>query len=476
MRFSRVLLISPSYGYYDPFLPIGLAYIAQSLSDAGIAYQVLDMSLGYKRHDIKSTLKRYKPDLVGISLQTLGHKKRYQLINYIKKCCPSVKIVAGGPHLSTLKKRVLEECQDIDYGIVMYGEQPITELCRGRPLEEIKGLIYRDNNKIILNIEGIYQIQNHSFPKYDGFELSKYLFAADVPIPIVSSRGCPFQCTFCISRIAFGSRFYARSAEDVADEIEYWHKRGRSIFCFLDDNFTLDAERVYLICAEFQKRGLDKLEFRITNGVRADRVDRKLLVRMKEAGFKALSFGVESGSDKILRVLKKQETVLQIESAIKDACELGYQVTLYFLIGSPYETWEDLNASFRLALRYPIYQVRMYNIIPIPNTELFDWIKENNLFVVPPERYLNFSSNEDRRIVFETPELPLKQRRKALGYAYVVSKKVAQRYYRRILGRYGLFGELVSFLAATNLVRRKLVYIPFIKIAIRKAKRFLIPK
>lgn len=479
MRFSKVLLIYPSYAQYrfpDPCIPISLGYIAQALSDANIDYDLIDMSLGYNQFALESKIKKFKPDLIGISMMTLLYQKRYEFINQIKKTIPSAKIVVGGPHISTLQEQVLKECQDIDYAVVLAGEEVIVELCSGKALKDIKGLIYREDEKVLFNDPRPppNDLDTYSFPRYNKFELKKYWFTKYVPMLIASSRGCPYQCTFCISRPSGGYEFHARSASNVVDEIEYWYKQGRFVFDFVDDNFTLDKERVYLICDEIKKRSLDKLQYRLTNGIRADNVDREILERMKKVGFRSLAFGVESGSDKILKTLKKGETIAQIEEAVKNACELGYDVTLYFLVGSPYETWADLNASFDFALRYPVSDAVFFNIIPIPNTELYEWIKKNNLFIYPPQRYLNTSRIIDKRPVFQTPELPLRQRKKALLYAKSISRKIKIRYYQKIFSKYGIFGKLLSIIATSDFVREKLMYIPVVKRSLRLTKRLLI--
>lgn len=479
MRFKKVLLIYPSYvqyRYYDPFIPISLGYISQSLSDANIENEVLDMSLGYKNSFVKSKIKNFEPDLIGFSMMTLSYKKKYEFLTQVKEIIPAAKIIVGGPHISTLGEKALEECQAIDYGAVLAGEETIVELCNGKPLEDIKGLIYRKHEKILFNgFRPIPQkLDCYSFPRYDKFELKKYWFAEDVPVPLVSSRGCPFQCTFCISRQFGGHRFYVRSPVNVVDEIEYWQKNGRSVFSFMDDNFTLDKKRVYMICDEIKRRGFDNLEYRCPNGVRADRTDKELLKRMRKVGFKLLGFGVESASERILKILKKGETIFQIEDAIKNACELGYRVSLFFLIGSPSETWDDLNASFSLALRYPVYEANFYNLLPIPNTELFEWVKKNNLFIYPPEQYLNFSRAVDERPVFITYELSEKDRKKALRRGKAVSEKVKRKYYFVLLSKCGIFGKIIGYFAVKDFIANKLMYFTPAKKLLRKIKKILI--
>jgi anaerobic magnesium-protoporphyrin IX monomethyl ester cyclase len=481
MRFSKILLINPSYAHYklyDPCIPVSLGYIAQALSDDNIDYDLIDMSLGYDQFTLKSKIKKFKPDLIGITMYTLLYKKIYEFIKYIKKTAPLAKIVVGGPHASTLREEVLKECNTIDYAVVLAGEEVIVELCRDKALADIKGLIYREGENILFNGTRPLpeNLDTYSFPRYKKFELKKYWFTKYVPMLIVSSRGCPYRCTFCISRPSGGYEFHARRASNVVDEIQYWHNQGRFVFDFVDDNFTLDKERVYLICDEIKKRSLDKLQYRLTNGIRADNVDREILERMKKVGFRSLAFGVESGSDKILKSIKKGETISQINEAVRDACDLGYDVGLYFLVGSPYETWDDLNASFDFALKYPIYEAVFFNIIPIPNTELYEWIKKNNLFIYPPQHYLNESQIVDKRPVFQTSELPLRERKRALLCANSISKRIKKRYYQALLSKYGIFGKLFSVFATSDFVRKRLMYIPILKKSLRITKRLLISK
>ena len=166
---------------------------------------------------------------------------------------------------------------------------------------------------------------------------------------MASSRGCPYKCIFCSVKAVAGGKLRVRSPENVIDEIEYWYQKGYRKFNFVDDNFTFYRDRVYKICDEIQRRGLKNLKFTCAGGIRADTVDHKLLARMKEVGFYYNAFGVEGGNDKVLKSIKKGEKMEQIRSAIKDACDLGYEVMLFFLVGSPGETWKDIEDSVAVA-------------------------------------------------------------------------------------------------------------------------------
>jgi len=261
--------------------------------------------------------------------------------------------------------------------------------------------------------------------------------------------------------MSIGKRLRVRSPKNVVDEVEYWYDKGYRIFNFADDNFTFYEERVYGICEEIERRGLSGLDLRCGNGVRADRVNRKLLERMKTAGFRYIAFGVEAGNNKILANLRKNENIEQIETAIKDACDLGYDVTLFFLAGSPGEGWQDIEDSIHLAKKYQITDARFYNIIPYPATELFEYVKERNLFLYEPREYLNNASAFDDVPVFYTPELSRADRVKALRILKNVRKGILNRALKRKLRPFGIIGKIAAILFSTDfgqlLMRRNMI-------------------
>lgn len=447
MSYRRILLIQPPYvaSHYDLAMrsPAGLGYIAETLISHGIPYDVLDMGLGYNLKHLKNKINAFKPDLIGISIMTFRHKDTYRLLHELKESYPDIHIVAGGPHISTLRELALKECIAIDYGIVLEGEEVFLDLCKGeKRLSEIEGLIYREGSRVLYNGDRkfIENLDEVPFPTYEKFELDKYTVNE---ICIVSSRGCPYNCIYCPVQVAIGKRFRARSANNVVNEIEYWYKRGYRKFDFVDDNFTLYKNRVYQICEEIERRGLKKLELHCGNGIRADKVDRELLKRMRDVGFNYIAFGVEGGNNKVLKNLQKGETIELIEESIKNACELGFDVSLFFLVGSPGETCEDVKDSVNLALKYPIIDVRFYNIIPYPRTELWNWLEKNSYFIRQPEVFLNEGSSWISNPIFITPEMPLKERRKAMRYTHSIEKFIKKRKDKQKLKKFGIIGRAI---------------------------------
>lgn len=453
MRFQRVLLVNPSHhAEWRGVTPhIGQAYLAQTLLEKGIEYDVLDMNLGYGLKHLRQKINDFQPDLVGMSLISLEYKRLYNLLAEIKNMDGRIKIVAGGPHVTIMRERVLMECPALDYGVVYEGEGTLTELCQGRlPEDKIKGLLFRDDD-ITYNgdREFISDLDQVPWPRYEKFELKKY-----VPeITIYSSRGCPHKCIFCPNRI-LSPHFRPRSPRHVVDEIEHWYRKGYRQFNFDDDNFNMIRGRVLEICDEIERRGLQGLFLRCSNGIRADRVDREMLTRMRQVGFQYIAFGVDAGNNKMLEIVKKGETIETIEEAVKNACELGYDVKLLFVVGTPYETREDVEDKVRLSRKYPIQEVHFYNTIPYPGTELYDWVKEKNYFLSQPEVYLNNVSCLTHVPVFETPELPRKARLELYQYLKRVRNEVHQEAVRRILRKHEFIGKLASPILANTFLER----------------------
>ncbi|MBN1895396.1 cobalamin-dependent protein [bacterium] len=453
-RFNRVLLISPPSSSYLGAArpPQNLGYLAESLRRSGIAHRILDMRLDRGYGKIKKMISRFEPDLVGISLVSMGYKRSYDLIKTVKRLDPRIRIVAGGPHVTVLQEKVLEDCPDLDYAVIHEGEQTLVNLCRSRDTAgRIPGLLTREKDRIVSGGSPPVQenLDDVPFPTYAGFEMSRYI----QEIPLNSSRGCPFQCVFCPNKL-ITKRYRYRSAGNVVDEIEFWFRRGYRIFNFDDDNFSLIPERVYAICDELDARRIRDAEFRCSNGLRADRVTRDLLARMKSVGFHYIAFGVDGGNDKMLALNRKGESLASIEKALQDACDLSFDVKIFCILTMPGETIEDTEDAFRLVQKYPVKRVILNNPIPYPGTELFETVSRNGWFAVDPEIYLNENSEDTRNPVFITPELGYSERVRLLKKARRIERRVTRRAVAGMFpGPKGL-GFLLGAVAASGFFER----------------------
>jgi anaerobic magnesium-protoporphyrin IX monomethyl ester cyclase len=464
--FKRVSLIYPPtyeshWGAIRP--PIGLGYLSEMLQQQGIEHQIIDMSLGYSVRQVQKKVASFHADLIGVSMTSLFHQSVYTILQTLKQYFPSIPIVVGGPHISTLREQVLEECQAIDYGVTLEGDEILLDLCQGKPVKEIPGLLYRmSSNKIAYtgDRDFIINLDRLPFPKYEKFELSKYVARE---IGVITSRGCPYSCTFCPVKTTIGRTTRFRSVQSIVNELEYWYCCGYWDILILDDNFAMKKDRVYSLCDELERRGLRGFRFRCGNGIRADHVDYDLLKRMYGVGFRFLSFGVESANDKVLQAIKKGECLSRIEQAVKDACDIGYDVTLFFIIGLPTETPSDAEASFRFAQKYPVFDAKFYNLIPFPKTELYQWIETHNYFLHQPKEYLNKASHWDTAPLFETPKFPRAERIRMLKQGHKIRKQIRKGAIQRKLKKFGLLSSIAASIFVYDWVQDLLLHNRYVR-------------
>lgn len=429
------LIVADMQGrYYKPSMPhTGLAYIAAFLLKNGHQVKVLDMRLEYEEGYLLDKLKEFKPDIVGVTGPSLQYSRLYNLIDILKK--QGYRVVVGGPHASTIRKKILEET-NADFAIKGEGELTFLDLCNGKEKQDISGLIWRDNGTIVENPdrERIKDLDSLPFPAYELFEIEKYM---DKKIPILTSRGCPYRCIYCSVRLVIGREFVSRSPENVVEEIIKWKNKGYSRFIFPDDCFSLDLNRAKKICDLIIEKNLN-IGFDLRNGIRVNRVDEELLRKMKKAGCFFVSFGVESGVQDVLNSMKKDITLEQVTTAVSLAKKVGIKHGVFFIIGLPGDTYEKFKQSLKFALSLKADEVRFYNIVPYPGTELMDWLNGNAKFLKQPDSYLNNSSYWEDEPVFETADFPKEERKKAYN--------MAESYVMKFLFRTE-FGKSIGYIA-----------------------------
>jgi radical SAM superfamily enzyme YgiQ (UPF0313 family) len=266
-----------------------------------------------------------------------------------------------------------------------------------------------------------------------------------------------------------GGRFRARTPENVVDEIEYWYQKGWNNFDINDDCFTFDAQRVERICELIILRKLH-IHYTLYNGIRVDKISKNLLEKMKSSGCSFISFGVESGDNKILRYIGKGITVEKAKEAIKITNQIGIENSANFIIGHPEETIKEAYATLCLAKSIKTTYINIYNLIPYPGTELFNWVKQHGKFLYPPEKYLNFLSYGEARPIFETPIFKKNERESILKKGLLLAKK------RHLESRLGKnLGKIIFLLSNFNPIWNLLNFLFFryiknIKIIERRKK------
>lgn len=395
---------------------MGIAYLAAMLSeDPGNSVRVHDMRLDKSMSHLQRKIAEFGPEILGVTVTTLQYKKSYNLINELKGHYPEKTLIIGGPHVGTFKEKVLSDTR-ADLAVMGEGEYAIREIVSATrekkdDLSEIKGLVWRRGREIVINEPRPFlsNLDELPFPRYDLFPLGQYL---DDKIPILTSRGCPGSCVYCSVKTLFGKRFRARSPENVVDEIAFWVDRGVSYFIFNDDCFSAIVPRAEKICDLITERGLH-IRWECRNGIRMDRVTPSLARKMKASGCCFVAFGLESANQDNLNAMGKGITLNQANHAIACMKAVGIDVSLFFMIGTPEDTFQRFSDSYQFAGRNGIQEVRFYNAIPYPGTRFNEWVQENGRFLYPHEEYLNELDRWDQEPVFETEAFPREERIKA---------------------------------------------------------------
>lgn len=443
-----LLILPPNIGrYVVATIPhAGLAYLAAFLEKDGHQVEIHDMRMHSDDALLTKKIESFKPDLIGLSTASIGYKMSYEIIDTIKKKHPSIPLAIGGSYASTVHGRVLEDTK-ADYAVYGEGEQTFLDLAKGIEPGKIKGLIWRNNGEIAMNAPYplVQDLDSMPFPKYEKFELGKML---EKRIPIVSSRGCPNRCTFCSIQLVMGYPFRTRSPENVVREIEHWYKKGYNTFEFSDDNFTFNMPRAEKICDLIIESGM-KLKIIFGNGLRADRVNANLLKKLRQAGCIWIGYGLETSDLHSLELLKKDLNLNQLKWAVKESKKLGIDVQVHFIIGTPGSTFDTFMRDIKLADELNLDQVRYFNMIPYPGTEMFEWVKQNGRFLHQPEEYLNSFDYWAEEPVFETDDFTKEERVKAFR---IGQDKVMELHLRRHFGN-GL-GKMGYKLYKNSLVKK----------------------
>jgi anaerobic magnesium-protoporphyrin IX monomethyl ester cyclase len=393
--------------------PLGIAYLASFLLANDYPVQIID-ALGEDPHEINPFIKesflrglkiseiieKIDPDthLVGISnLFTFAYPAVELLCQEIRKAHPEKKIVLGGPHPSALYEDILKNVPEVDFIAIGEGEESLLGLLNyleGKSKsDEISGLAIRDESGNITVLTSNKRIKNLNqdhipFPARHLLPMENYIQAQDGHGPssgrwtsILSSRGCPYGCTFCESR---RTAWIARTPMDVVDEMEYCLQEwGINEFHFEDDNMTINKERLVGICEEIINRDL-KIKWQTPNGIRASVTDSEMLHKMKESGCLHITLAPEVGS---LRVLKeiiekgKDFDLAQLKDCGALAHKLGLKVAAYFIIGLPGETRGEVMQTIKYAkelAKVGVDEVAFGLFIPLPGTPLWDISKAKN--------------------------------------------------------------------------------------------------
>lgn len=357
---------------------LSYACLAAILRERGFGVSILDLGIEKEPYEtLNKTLDELKPRFIGITSTTPLFFEVQGISKIIReKFGTNVTIIYGGPHASGLPEESLKTTE-VDIVVVGEGEGTIVEIVEQKPLSDIKGICYKEGDKVIStpSRDLIKDLDSLPFPALDLYKLEKYrnprFVSRGTPtVNLQTSRGCAWKCSYCNKNIS--GRFYRiKSPERVIDEIKHLIKLGAGEFRVVDDQFATDINRAKRICEMMIKENLH-IPWNLGGGIRADRVDEEFLVLAKRAGCYQVGIGFESGDQDSLNSVDK---ALDLEDSIK--CmklirKTGLESVGFFMLGLPSDTEESLKKTIDFAVKLMPDFGKVTITIPFPGSKLFD--------------------------------------------------------------------------------------------------------
>lgn len=420
---KRVLLINPPQTYseqsfdYSLYFPIGLMSVAANIRDL-CEVSIYDCLLredevtlledGFVRYGagpetLRQVIEERRPDLIGVALPfTAQYNNGRDVLKLCREVVPGVPLIVGGPDPSVRFRQILEEglC---DYCVVAEGEETFREFVgcfvNGRPLERIQGVARRTEDGIEFERrEYLKDLDELKPPALDLVDVDKYRKSVFLyrnrsglnknSISVFTSRGCPYECVFCSIQLHMGKKYRFHSTDYVIDYIRTCVEHyGITNFHFEDDNFSLHRKHFDRLLDAMLDSGLE-FKWDTPNGLRADSLDRDLLVKMKKTGCVRAILAFESGSQRVLDEVIKKSTDLSYMIEIAKLChDVGISTRIFFVIGFPGESLEEMQQTIDLALEMFEKYAAIPSLMvatPLYGTELYDQVMEHGYVDHPP--------------------------------------------------------------------------------------------
>ena len=400
LNFNNILLVHP-LGYpaaaaksdvsrmANIMPPLGLASMAAYLQKQDLDCAIVDC---FAKPDSDKLIKDYlvtqRPAYIGLSCTTSSFLDGIRIVKMAKGILPEIGAIFGGPHVSALKDTVLNYFAEVDFAVVGEGEHTLTELIKNGPqdYDAIKGIVYRNSDgKIIFTgcREGI-DLDTLPFPAYE--KLNGYPRTYRLPIfnypkspntSCISSRGCPYKCSYC-DRSVFRSSYRYNSAEYLYEHLRYLKRRfGLKHINFYDDHFTLNRKRV----EDFTQMMIEKpLGMTFNCAVRAEHIDRELLQLMKKAGCWMISLGIETGDEKLLAQHRQKADLGLLAEKIHLIKDAGIRTKGLLMMGLPGETADSIRKSMQYVLGLPLDDFNLSKFTPFPGSPIYENINELGTF------------------------------------------------------------------------------------------------
>lgn len=409
-------------------LPLGILYVAAEARRRGLDVSIYDavisekdppyielpdgeVHLGNGWDEIREKIASLKPDVIGISNQfTSQFKNAIRMLEVVKNASPSSITVVGGAHASVLPESYFSETNSIDYVISGEGENTLPELIDAlngeRGIETVDGLTYRKDGEIVHNKrrELITDLDKMPIPAYELIDLERYFYlnrkgysgreSYDYPgsersISMITSRGCPFNCVFCSIHLSMGKKFRPHSIDYILDHIDHViSKYGVRHIHFEDDNMNLNMKRFGGILDGFAKKNFG-FTWDTPNGVRADYLDKEILIKCRDTRCTYLRIGVESADQEVSdKIIGKSLDIEAVVNTAMNCKEIGLDVEAFYVIGFPGEKIMQMQKTIDFAIdmekKYDLFPYSMFTATPLIGTELYRICDEKGYFLKPP--------------------------------------------------------------------------------------------
>ena len=402
--------------------------------------------------DVIKIIEEYKPEIIVSMTGFECFSADILLLDKIKGMFPNIKTIIFG-HIPTIYPKETLDNSKIDYIILNEPELTFSELYdlikENKSVNHLEGLALRNDLKIIINKprERIRKIDDLPFPDYSLINIHNYNepFFGKPYATIQTSRGCPFNCNYCVKTYGHLTSFH--SVNRVVDEIEILIKKyGVKYIRFIDDTFTMNKKRVIETCKLIIKK---KLNFNWSCLTRVDGIDEEMARHMKNAGCKRIFIGIESGSQKVLDYLNKGYNINDSKDKINRIRVVGIELVGYFIVGSPIEDESDFNESVKLANELKFDYVLISKFLCYPGTQLFNQFKKEIDFSLFPYK-IEFKNKELERIYLRREKEFYRRFYLRLGYLFKGIKNI----FRYPLESLNSFKELVGYIVVRNKKKR----------------------
>lgn len=384
----RILLVKP-YNLSDHIQPsLGLGYLATACRSRQHDVTILDcLKEGIKINNLLRRIKDLKPDVVGFQCYTFDLKFIKDSLEGCKNLRKDIVTLIGGPHPSAVPRQSFEYFKDsLDFIFVGEAERGLPLLLEklenklSIDFAEIPGLVWTDGGNIRMNPQVfIEDLDSLGMPAWDLIQPEDYpesqhgAFFNKFPIaPIMATRGCPFSCAFCAGHVVRGKKIRKHSVDFMLKQITYLYTAHKiREFHIVDDNFTFDNNYTKDFLRRLIGLNLD-ISLATPNGVHIGTLDEELLRLMKASGMYLVSVGIESGSDKILSLMKKTTTIKEIREKVKLIRSVGLEIAGFFMMGFPGETKEDIMKTIRFSLELDLIRANYFTFLPFPGTSSYN--------------------------------------------------------------------------------------------------------